>query len=107
MIVVEATGAASDGSVTANDLFRIRKHLLQFEEFTEPYQLLAADVNSDDRITASDLLRLWKVLLELEDDFPNDTPSWKSIPAQIELSQDPGQTIDLDFELVKIGNVNG
>ena len=68
---------------------------------------MAADVNSDGKISAVDLLNLTKAILELIDEFSNDTPSWKSIPAQIELNESPGEAINLDFQLVKIGNVNG
>lgn len=107
VIVVEATGSVADESMSGVDLLKIRKHILELDPFTEPHQLLAADVNSDNKISAVDLLNLTKAILELIDEFPNDTPSWKSIPAQIELNQDPGQTVDLDFQLVKIGNVNG
>ncbi|MDF1694514.1 MAG: dockerin type I domain-containing protein [Saprospiraceae bacterium] len=107
VIIVEASGAAADGSMSGVDLLKIRKHILELDPFTEPYQFLAADVNSDDKISAVDLLNLTKAILELIDEFPNDTPSWKSIPAQIELTEDPGQIIELEFQLVKIGNVNG
>jgi thiol-disulfide isomerase/thioredoxin len=107
VIVVEVTGSVADESLSGVDLLKIRKHILELEPLTEPHQLLAADVNSDNKISVVDLLNLTKAILELIDEFPNDTPSWKSIPAQIELNLDPGQTIDLEFQLVKIGNVNG
>ena len=107
VVVVEATGPISDGSLSGVDLLKIRKHILDLDPFTEEYQLLAADVNSDGKISAVDLLNLTKAILELIDEFSNDTPSWKSIPTQIEINESPGETIDLDFQLVKIGNVNG
>ena len=105
VIVVEAEGPISDGSLGPVDILVIRKHILELESMTEPHQLLAADVNGDDKIAVSDILNLTKAILELEDEFPNNTPSWKSIPAQIELSEDPGQTITIEFQLVKVGNV--
>lgn len=107
VIIVEATGSVADESMSGVDLLKIRKHILELDTFTEPYQFLAADVNSDNKISAVDLLNLTKAILELIDEFPNDTPSWKSIPSQIELNQDPGESVDIDFQLVKIGNVNG
>ena len=105
VIVVEADGPISDGSLGPVDILVIRKHILELETMTEPHQLLAADVNGDDKIAVTDILNLTKAILELEDEFPNNTPSWKSIPAQIALSEDPGQTINIEFQLVKIGNV--
>jgi thiol-disulfide isomerase/thioredoxin len=107
VIVVEVSGSVADESMSGVDLLKIRKHMLELDTLTEPYQLLAADVNSDNKISPVDLLNLTKAILELIDEFPNDTPSWKSIPSQIELNLEPGQTIDLNFQLVKIGNVNG
>lgn len=107
VIVTEATGPISDGSLTGFDLLVMRKHILELEPFTEPHKLVAADVNSDGKVSPIDLLNLTKAILELIDEFSNDTPSWKAIPAQIELNQDPGQSIDLNIQLVKIGNVSG
>lgn len=105
VIVVEVEGGISDGSLKPSDNLLMRKHILGLEAMTEPHQLLAADVNSDGKIKPSDILNITKAILGLIDEFPNGTPSWKSIPAQIELSQDPGESIDLDFQLVKMGNV--
>jgi len=105
VIVVEVEGSLSDGSLKPSDILKMRKHILGLETMTEPYQLLAADVNSDDKIKPSDILNMRKAILGLISEFPNDTPSWKSIPAQIELNQDPGESIELDFQLVKMGNV--
>ena len=106
VVVVEMTGSAADESMSGVDLIKIRKHLLELDTFTEDHQYLAADLNSDNKISPIDLLVLTKAILELIDELPN-TPSWKSIPQQIELSSHPGQTIDLDFQLVKIGNIEG
>ena len=106
VIAVEVSGNISDGSLSPVDILIIRKHILELELMTEPHQLLAADVNSDGKVAVSDILNLTKAILELIDVFPNDTPSWKSVPAQIALNQNPGEAIDIDFQLVKIGNVN-
>jgi len=106
VVIAEASGAASDGSLSPADILAIRKHILELELMTEPHQLLAADVNSDGELKVSDIFRLTKVILELDNEFPNGTPSWKTIPAQIELQENPGETITVEFELVKVGNVN-
>lgn len=106
IIVIEAEGDIIDNTVKPHDLLQIKKHILGLEPFTEEYQLLAADLNSDGQIKAHDLLTLQKALLGLITEFPNDTPSWVSIPAQIPLAQSFGNTINLDFQLVKIGNVD-
>ena len=106
VIVVQAEGSINDNSINALDLLKMRKHILELEPFTEESQLLAADVNSDNKINPVDLVNLQKALLDLISEFPNGTPSWKSIPTQIELTEDFGETLDINFQLVKVGNVN-
>lgn len=106
VIVIQAEGDIVDNTVKPHDLVQIRKHILELEPLTEEYQLLAADLNSDGQIKPHDLLTLQKALLGLITEFPNGTPSWISIPAQLPLTESLGNTIDLDFQLIKIGNVD-
>lgn len=106
VITIEASGDIIDGSTNVLDLLNMRKHILELEPFTNENQLLAADVNSDDKINALDLLNLQKALLDLISEFPNDTPSWKVSPAQIPLTENIGGMENLDFTIVKTGNVN-
>ncbi|MEE9439924.1 MAG: redoxin domain-containing protein [Saprospiraceae bacterium] len=105
VIIVEASGAINEG-VRPFHLVKLRKHILELEPFTTEAQLLAADVNSDGQIRPNDILNMQKAILELIDVFPNGTPSWKSIPAQIDLIENPGGNIDINFQLVKIGNLS-
>jgi len=105
VIVLELNGDIVDQSVNALDLLKIRKHILDLDVFTTESQLLAADINSDGNINALDLLNLQRALLELITIYPNGTPAWKTIPEQIPLSINAGQTVDIDFQLVKIGNI--
>ncbi len=106
VIVLQAEGDIVDNTVKPHDLVQIRKHILELEPLTEEYQLLAADLNSDGQIKPHDLLTLQKALLGLITEFPNGTPSWISIPAQLSLTESLGNTINLDFQLIKIGNVD-
>ncbi|MFT4536727.1 MAG: thiol-disulfide isomerase/thioredoxin [Saprospiraceae bacterium] len=106
VIVIEVEGDIVDNTVKPHDLVQIRKHILELEPFTEEYQLLAADLNSDGQIKPHDLLTLQKALLGLITEFPNGTPSWISIPAEISLTESLGNTINLDFQLIKVGNVD-
>ncbi len=106
VIVIQVQGDIVDNTVKPHDLILIKKHLLELEPFTEEYQLLAADLNSDGQIKPHDLLTLQKALLGLITEFPNGTPSWISIPAEIPLTESLGNTINLDFQLIKVGNVD-
>ncbi|MFT6336857.1 MAG: thiol-disulfide isomerase/thioredoxin [Halioglobus sp.] len=106
VIVIEVEGDIVDNTIKPHDLVQIKKHILELEPFTEEYQLLAADLNSDGKIKPHDLLTLQKALLGLITEFPNGTPSWISIPSEISLTESLGNTINLDFQLIKVGNVD-
>ncbi len=105
-IIMESPGPAYTNKVTASDLLSIQKHILGLTPLAQPYQLAAGDTNSDQKITASDLLNIRKVILGLSNSFPNNTPSYKSIPEKIDINPVAGQTINLEMTIVKTGNVN-
>lgn len=106
VIVIELEGDIVDNTIKPHDLLQIKKHILELEPFTEEYQLLAADLNSDGKIKPHDLLILQKALLGLITEFPNGTPSWISIPAEIILTESLGNTININFQLIKVGNID-
>jgi len=103
VIIAEVQGNIVDNTVKPHDLVQIRKHILELEPFTEEYQLIAADLNGDGQIKPHDLLTLQKALLELITEFPNGTPSWVTIPANIPLTESLGNTIGIDFQFIKVG----
>ncbi|MFZ1751556.1 MAG: redoxin domain-containing protein [Saprospiraceae bacterium] len=105
-IIMESVGPAYTTKVSAADILAIQKHILMLNIFTDDHVRLAADVNSDGKISAIDLVNITKVILGLIPSFPNDTPSYKSIPSKISLTPNVGNTVALDFTIVKIGNVN-
>ncbi len=105
MITMESIGPAFTRELTSTDIITIRRHILETEKFEHDYQLLAADTNGDGRITSTDMLQLRNVILEVINEFPNGTPSYKMLPESIEIFENPGQSINLDFQVVKIGNV--
>jgi hypothetical protein len=108
--------------VTTQDLVLIKKHLLNQEPFTEPWQYVAADANQDGKITTYDVVLIQKLILGLNLEFPNGK-SWRfwhtshnfpagnplSIPLLEILEHGPedGMYPDLNFKGVKIGDVNG
>lgn len=106
VIVMESYGPAYTSKVTASDILAIQKHILGLESLNPSYKLVAADTNGDNKITAGDLLQIKKVILGLSSEFPNGTPSYKSIPASQPFSPVPGNTVPVSFTVVKTGNVN-
>jgi len=107
--------------VNTMDILLIQQHILGLNSISNPYDLIAANVNSDGRISGADLIELRKVILGIETNFPNND-SWRFVDAaeqleagqlpvnyseRITLSNVPATVADQDFVSVKIGDVNG
>jgi thiol-disulfide isomerase/thioredoxin len=105
-VIMESFGPAYTNKVSASDILAIQKHILQLELLNPSYKLIAADVNGDNKITASDMLNIRKVILQLSPSFPNNIPSYKAIPTSQLISVSPGNAIPINFNIIKMGNVN-
>lgn len=108
--------------VTTYDIVRITHHILGTDPFDSPWQFIAADVNGSGTITAADIVAIRSVILHLTDEFPNDTPAWRFVPADYDFP-DPlhpmpfPQVINIndmgadflfaDFIAIKMGDLNG
>ncbi len=66
--------------VTTFDIALISKHVLGIQEFTEPFTLLAADVDNSGEIDASDMLHIRQLILRQASSFPNNVNSWRFVP---------------------------
>lgn len=112
----------ADG-VTSWDLLMIKRHILNVESFTSPYQYLAADVNNSGSVSMADVVEIKRVILGIQTEF-NYAPSWRFIPSShvFENEENPleggepieylmtspvWEEIDLNFIGVKIGDVSG
>lgn len=109
--------------VSTFDIIQIQKHILGVDPFTDPYQLIAADINASGTITTIDLIRLRKLILGIDTDFGDNT-SWRFVFAAFEFPEDENplsvafpEILDFDLErvedfnegfiAVKVGDVNG
>ena len=107
--------------VSTFDILLIQQHILGLNEITDPYELIAANVNDDTRISAADIIDLRRAILGIDLEFANNM-SWRFVDAEEELEagQLPlnyAETIEMydattdqhdrDFVAVKIGDVNG
>ena len=96
--------------VSTFDIIQIQKHILGVDPFTDPYQLIAADINASGTITTIDLIRLRKLILGIDTDFGDNT-SWRFVFASFEFpeGQDP-LGVDfpevLDFEAERVEDFN-
>ncbi len=106
VVKLESFAPAYTNLITASDLVVIQKHILGITPFDQPYKSVAADVNGDGKVTANDILHIKRVILGLSSDFPNNTPSYKSIPEKLNLSITPGSIIYPEITVIKVGNLN-
>ena len=108
--------------VSTGDIVKIQKYLLDKEDISSGYKMLAADVNGSGSVTASDITTLRKVILGKEVDFVTNT-SWRFVDEDY-VFVDPGDPfaheiretkdldpfdgdVEVDFIGVKVGDVNG
>jgi len=107
--------------VSTFDLVLITKHILGQQPFTNPYQLIAADVNNSGTVTAFDMVQTRKLILAIDDNFTNNT-SWRFVESSYDFTTDNPLTenfpematisdldkdMEMDFVAIKIGDVNG
>ena len=106
--------------VSTLDLVRIQKHLLGREEFTSPYQFIAADANRSNSVSAIDLVELRKLILGIYSELPANK-SWNFVEKKfimenpmhpwpyngaISIENLEGNIYDNDFVGIKVGDVN-
>ena len=121
--IVPYSEDAPTTGVTGWDLIMMKRHILNVELFSSPYQYLAADVNNSGSISMADIVEVKRVILGLQTEF-NYAPSWRFIPANhvFENAANPfegGEPIeylmtnpvweetDLNFIGIKTGDVSG
>ena len=65
--------------VSTKDLVVIQRHLLDIDQMTSPYKLVAADANNSRSVSASDIAALRKLILGKTTGF-SKVDSWRFIP---------------------------
>jgi thiol-disulfide isomerase/thioredoxin len=106
IVIMESLAPDFVPGISAQDLVIIQKYILGIESFPNNWQKIAADVNNDAKVTAQDIVNIRKLILGISTEFPNNVPSYISIPAFNEVIAAPGTTATLNFQIVKMGNVN-
>jgi hypothetical protein len=109
--------------ITVLDLVLIQRHMLGANLLTDPYKMLAADINNDRRINAEDILLLRQVILNRKAEFDNNT-SWRFIdanyefqdasnpfledqlPTSVQINDAQMGVRDVNFVAIKVGDVN-
>jgi hypothetical protein len=108
--------------VSTFDLVLIQKHILGTQPLSNPYRIIAADVNNSKSITTLDLIQIRKLILNIDQRL-NGVPSWKFVDGSYKFSNpaNPWQAempqvvninnlqgkVNADFVAIKMGDVNG
>lgn len=86
--------------VSTYDLLLIQKHLLNIRKITNPYELIAADVNKSGTITISDVLQLRKLILGIDREF-SQNKSWRFVEASYKF-----QDVSQPYNFPELRNIN-
>ncbi|MEO0734789.1 MAG: T9SS type A sorting domain-containing protein, partial [Bacteroidota bacterium] len=102
--------------LTTLDVIILRRHLLGVQDITNPYELLAADLNRDGFVDLTDVLHLQGLILARESLYP-DGPPWRFVAGGWDGTGEPVETIMLesvgacsfnhDFVGIRMGDLNG
>jgi len=118
----EIRGSKKDDFLNGVDIFdlvQIQKHILGIKPITNPYKLIAADIDNSKSINIRDLVDLKKIVLGSVK--KNDSEAWKLFNAKASIdnknpwsAQDyyyfknvDGDLAEVNFKGVKIGDIDG
>jgi hypothetical protein len=99
------------------DIIAIQRHLLGQNPIQSPEKLLAADVDNSGHVSVRDIIVLQRMILGLEREFPNGTPPWHFVDAdllensgtisnRIMVENGATQSKPYNFSVIKTGDVN-
>ena len=121
-IMPDKKGSLIEG-VSTSDLIRLRKHITGENRLTNPYQIIAADINRDGQVTIQDYLQLRMLLLLNLQSFPGMKP-WRFVDRDYEfinplnplaeeftevytIENHSKSDMEIDFIGIKIGDLDG
>lgn len=118
-VAASKTDGLAEG-VSTLDLVLIQRHIIAIAPFTDPYHLVAADIDDNDRVSGADVVALRKVILGINNFFPNGQDSWRFVDAAstlelstalpydeiIHIADIDRSQIRQDLVAVKIGDIN-
>ena len=112
-----------NNGVSTIDMVFIQRHILGLTLLNSPYKMIAADINRSGSITTFDMVLMRQLILQNVDEFSMNT-SWRFVdadfvftdssnpflddfPESITINPVGGETYNVDFVAIKIGDTNG
>jgi hypothetical protein len=71
--------------IDVQDIASIRRHILQTELLSNPYQIIAADVNQSKSVSTLDLVLVQALILGINTSFPDDA-QWTLVPSDFQFT---------------------
>lgn len=105
-ITVTSDAPAFTGGVSAVDLVKVNKHILDLIPFEHDWQLLASDLTGNATVSASDIVNLRKLILGIITELPGQQPGQIIMESSKPLLANPGQSSIIQFDVIKIGDVD-
>lgn len=107
-----------DVGTSIADVVKIRRHLALLEEFTSPYQMIAADVNLSNAVSVADIVKIQRYLAMLEvlpsgnwifidSDFAIDMSNWFEAPRTKDVTIAMEDLSLTPFIGIRMGDVDG
>lgn len=112
----------AQNGLSIGDIILLQKHILGKKSFTDPYQIIAADVNKSGNISISDLIEIRRLLLGQDTEFKNasswqfvtsdyvflnpNKPTQENFKQQILIPNIQGEYTSQNFIAIKTGDVN-
>ncbi len=108
--------------VSTLDLVMIQRHILEINQFDNPYDIIASDVTGNDKVSSADLLTLRKMILGIISEWPQGTENWVFVDSSFVFPDETYpwiypdsivveallDTVDeVNFVAIKMGDVNG
>ena len=111
--------------VFTSDILKMRRVILTYEDYPDPYTRMAGDVNgTNSEPSTADIIVIRQLALNTITEFPNDVPSWRFVPAIYEFPDENNpwsepvpsgifvndlqqNIIGADIIGIKTGDVNG
>jgi hypothetical protein len=95
--------------VNVFDLLDIQRHILALKKFTDPYQILAADVDNSGKVAVGDLVELKRVVIGSISKFSSNLPFWHFVRKDnifIDPNQPQREVNILETDVLKAQNLN-
>jgi len=93
-----------DQGISVLDIVLFSRSLIGLNPFSNPYQILAGDVDRDNALSVFDLIQMQKLILKIDSIVPNSN-SWRMVPDDFIFTNESNPFLDFIPEYHEINNL--